>query len=85
MAIAKKCDICGRLYEPYKHIRISVRNKEFANGIAFMNIETDQHYNTMEINDCCPYCMELINNFVDSLRPNETKEMPKGEDDNGIC
>lgn len=61
MASAKKCDICGVLYE-YKP-------NESANGIAIVH----NYYNTINYFvydrlDCCPNCMHSIQDLIKSLK-----------------
>lgn len=63
MAIAKKCDICGKLYEPY-NLKDS-RNDH--NGLMFLNIDNDQRYFKHSIIDCCPECMTDIKNYINCL------------------
>lgn len=69
MAIAKKCDICERLYEPYneqKNLNDCIR----PNGFMYLNIATtcgNSKYACGKANDCCPVCMGSITDFIDSL------------------
>lgn len=64
MALARQCDICGRLYEPYN----IVKNGSEANGIVFVNINNDRTYHAHEAKDCCPECMEAIKERIESLK-----------------
>lgn len=63
MAAAKKCDICGRLYEPYNE----QKNSNKPNGFLYINVGPCQVYKSGEPNDCCPVCMGSIEEFVSSL------------------
>lgn len=64
MAVAKKCDICGKLYEPYNE-RHEVKKP---NGFMFLNIDTNGKYYSNNTIDCCPECMESIKDYIKSLR-----------------
>lgn len=70
MASAKKCDICGALYEAYNHDWIG--NKP--NGIALVSIKYDYAYSENTLLDCCPDCMRSIQDFVKSLKKKGEKE-----------
>lgn len=64
MAIAKKCDICGKLYELY-----NTRNDgDHTNGLMLLNIDYDNKYWSHGKIDCCPECMESIRKHIQSLR-----------------
>lgn len=63
MAIAKKCDICGKLYESY-NVKSDSKN---TNGIMFLNIDNQQKYYSNQIMDCCPRCMAAIRLNLDIL------------------
>lgn len=58
MALAKKCDICGKFYEPY-----SVKEDKEPNGVAFIHVN-DRNGDWWAAGrgklDCCPECMESI-------------------------
>lgn len=56
MAAAKKCVICGKLYELYG---ICNDNKR-TNGIMLVNIDSKGKYFTHDAIDCCPDCMDWI-------------------------
>lgn len=64
MAIAKKCDICGKLYEVYN----TKNDEENTNGFMFLNLDCERDYYTHEPIDCCPECMESIRNCIDRLK-----------------
>ena len=64
MAIAKKCDICGKMYDSY-NMRADKKN---TNGIMFLNIDNCQKYYTGDVMDCCPNCMAAIRLNIDILK-----------------
>ena len=64
MALAKKCDICGKLYEEY-HTQLSNNDH---NGLMFLNIYHEQSYFSSVMIDCCPGCMKSIKYHIDYLR-----------------
>lgn len=63
MALAKKCDRCGGLYEP-KAIKY---DESSFNNIALVTRENESktHY-TMVYKDVCPRCVTKIINFLKS-------------------
>ena len=63
MAVAKKCDICGAYYDPYNW-------KEFdpPNGFMYLNIDNEGDYEKGEPYDCCPNCMDRIENFIKDIK-----------------
>ena len=68
MAEAKKCDICGKLYEEYL-VDIFGEN---VNGIKFSSHRAtllSRNY------DCCPECLNSIANHIKSLRSD--RDVPK--------
>ena len=67
MANAKKCDICGSLYENYNSKPDAVKS----NGIMFLNVRDFGDYSESRKYDCCPECMDTIKHFVESLRKGE--------------
>lgn len=64
MAVAKKCDICGQLYEIY-NTRNDAKN---VNGIMFVNIDGESKYYAHDVMDCCPECIESIKQQIDILQ-----------------
>ena len=66
MSLAKKCDICGKLYEPYT-TECDFRG---VNGIVLVFIDEEGEYGTPPdtATDCCPECMKAIMHFIDGLR-----------------
>lgn len=64
MAIARKCDVCGKFYEEYN----TKRDKKNTNGFMFLNLLDNQNYHDHDPYDCCPECMTSIRNYVNALR-----------------
>lgn len=63
MSSAKKCDVCGRLYELYNEDR----NENAPNGFMLLNIDTKGQYYGHDAHDCCPCCMEAIKSYLKRL------------------
>ena len=76
MAIAKKCDICGKLYETYN----CNWNSNDPNGIALVTIMNNYTYSKKTLWDCCPDCMNSIQDFIESL-----KKKGERKDSVGYC
>lgn len=64
MSIAKKCDICGELYEPYN----TKNNAENTNGLKFLNIDKHMGYFEHDPIDLCPTCMKSIREHIAYLK-----------------
>ena len=64
MAVAKKCDICGKFYELY-NVKNDSKN---TNGFMFLNINDERKYYAHDIIDCCPECMRSIRGHIDLLK-----------------
>ena len=64
MAMAKKCDICGKLYEIYN----VDKDADNVNGLTYLNIDAKGDYYKNKVIDCCPECMKSIKNHIDMLR-----------------
>ena len=64
MALAKKCDICGKLYETYNFRK----NQNEPSGIMLVNVCTDDKYYSGDVTDCCPECMNEIMETIKSLK-----------------
>lgn len=61
MSLAKKCDICGKLYEYY----------DGDNGYSIEHIGSrGQKLNTAYTADLCPECMDVLKKFIESRKPN---------------
>lgn len=60
MALAKKCDRCGKLYEHYPPDK-----KLKANGLRLCYIDEHGNYNSFgPAIDLCPECMKAFNEFM---------------------
>lgn len=57
MAIAKKCDRCGKYYEPYNF----ACDSEKINGVKTLNIDDNGKYFAQDTLDFCPECCEEFN------------------------
>lgn len=63
MALAKKCDCCGKLYEAYNY-----ECTDQPNGLQFLNIRLNgENVYEHAFIDCCPYCMTSIQQHVKNL------------------
>lgn len=52
MALAKKCDRCGKFYDAYN----SAKDDKNINGIMTLNIDEQDRYYTHKPLDLCPSC-----------------------------
>ena len=64
MASAKKCDVCGTLYEGYN----AKNDSKKVNGMMFLNIDCHGKYFSHETIDCCPECLESIQGHIRFLK-----------------
>lgn len=69
MAIAKKCDRCGKLHEYYTG-SIEFKNSEKANGVLLIDRDKDNKYWSREIYDFCPDCMRKLEAFIKNEEDN---------------
>lgn len=53
---ARKCDVCGMLYENYN----KSNNKDKPNSLALLNTDEKNRYYSHDRIDLCPSCMEKI-------------------------
>lgn len=67
MALAKKCDICGKFYETYN----SKNNPNKPSGIMLVNVCANNEYYAGDVLDCCPKCMATIMGALNGLKPAE--------------
>lgn len=64
MSKARKCDICGKLYESY-----NVKNdSKKPNSLQFISRDIDDSTYRYNVIDCCPKCMESIKDNIDYLK-----------------
>ena len=62
MALAKKCDRCGKLYDGYD----GSKDKRSTNAIALLDRdEYGKHY-TRDCVDLCPECLSELIDWLDS-------------------
>lgn len=71
MAIAKKCDRCGKYYEPYRDNGKHNINND-VNGIAFVHIKLNDGYSGIPADghDLCRDCLDKVIEFIDGGRAN---------------
>lgn len=67
MAAAKKCDICGKLYEEYN----VKQSKDNFNGFMLLNVDYKGSYFHGPAYDCCPKCMKSIREHIKNLTKKE--------------
>lgn len=65
MAFAKKCDRCGKLYEPYN----GENDCKKINGIMILNIGIRGKYYGHGPIDLCPKCKESFNQWLFAGKP----------------
>ena len=70
MSRARKCDICGKLYENYLANTHGVLNleRENVNAIMFIGKDMNNNYNSNTTIDCCKDCMQSIVNHIRELK-----------------
>ena len=64
MAIAKKCDLCGKFYERYNEARDDKR----PNGFKLISIDPERKFYDYGAIDCCPDCMGSILQYIERLK-----------------
>ena len=60
MALAKKCDRCGKFYEEY-NTKYDGKN---INGILLLNIDCHEKYYTHGLIDPCPDCKDSFKEWL---------------------
>lgn len=72
MALAKKCDICGKYYDPYE---IEICEK-LVNGFTWTWTDSDELFfcPIKKALDCCPECMAKIRDFIAELKKKEKSD-----------
>ena len=73
MAEAKKCDICGRLYERYNG-KIPAK---YPNYISFNSEDYNGSLRNIKTYDCCPECMYQIGALIHYLQFPEAEDEPE--------
>ena len=69
MAIARKCDRCGKLYEYYPQ-----GNKSQCNGVQRIYITITGGYDSGKPCDLCPECMTAFDEFMINGKFMENKD-----------
>lgn len=64
MAIARKCDRCGNLYETYN----TKNDKTKINGLITINLDDNQKYFGHWAMDLCPDCMREFQNWLNEVK-----------------
>lgn len=65
MANAKKCDICGKLYDRYNY----EPGSNEPNTIVFKSEDSRGEYWSVGLNfDCCPECLQVFRGTLYNLR-----------------
>lgn len=88
MALAKKCDICGNLYENYNtffdpEMEESNGLDLNVNGIAFVNIDEEDMYFAQKPIDCCPECMNKLKTHIRQMMKDAGNDKTvEGSDEN---
>lgn len=73
--IAKKCDRCGKFYEPYcEKKRCAAKD---VNGIAFVHVRTDGHLEGLK-QDGHDLCHDCLGAFIDFMRYFDGTKMKGG-------
>ena len=65
MASAKKCDRCGKLYEPYN----TKNDAKHVNGIMTVNIDSYGEYYDHKPVDLCPKCKDSFEEWLFAGKP----------------
>lgn len=76
MAIAKKCDLCGKYYDSYNE----KKDSNNTNGIMFINIDDQQKFYKNDLIDLSPECMESIKKHVERLKSGKIRFEAKAGD-----
>lgn len=67
--LARKCDICGALYEQYTTKFDSVFDSVSVNGVKLVRIDENQQVWGRDAIDCCPECMAAIIGTINERIP----------------
>ena len=63
MALAKKCDRCGKFYDEYNF----AKDDKNINGIMTLNLDAQDHYYTHKPLDLCPSCKDSFEKWLKFL------------------
>lgn len=66
MANARKCDVCGNLYEHYKGNSLFSNHNGLnqSNAITMIDRNTENKYWNRKTYDLCPECMDKLEKFL---------------------
>ena len=72
MSRARKCDICGKLYEDYDTTvkGFLCLERTSINSIMFIRKDLENAYNKNTTIDCCKECMRSILSHIAKLKEN---------------
>ena len=70
MALAKKCDICGRLYELYN----VANSRKNWNTLKTYNIDHKGNYFSSDFIECCPKCQQIVQGTIEKIREGKNDE-----------
>ena len=71
MALAKKCDRCGKFYDGYN----LVKNYKNINGIMTLNIDEQGHDYTHKPLDLCPRCKDSFEKWLNKKGDRENDKL----------
>ena len=69
MALAKKCDRCGKFYDEYNF----AKDDKNINGIMTLNLDEQDHYYTHEPLDLCPSCKDSFEKWLNKKGERRSK------------
>ena len=64
MAVAKKCDRCGKFYEYYAGRNTEFKKSGKSNGLVLLDYDTKGGYWVNKSYDLCPECMRKLEAFL---------------------
>ena len=68
MGIARKCDVCGKLYEPYN---TGAMDEGYNTLMICKRTKGSDFYQDKLIKDLCPDCMNAVVDLIDRLERGE--------------
>lgn len=61
MALAKKCDRCGKFHDHYEHNILGIN----ANAVTLIRInDVNNHITSSQMYNLCPQCLEDFETFI---------------------